>query len=144
MINKQQKVYTTTNPNGYYNTNPVFSEILLSQPKPTHTTLLDITNQHQDNTQVIVHRTKHNLLYNTVTTTILSKSRIRGSDWFIREVSEMFGIQSEIPDTRNLLLEYNQLPGVLKKTFPVSGTTEILFDFFSNRVKHTTAVIIEL
>lgn len=80
---------------------------------------------------------------NAVTITI--DQLFKNASWLERELIEFLNFRVCFKqDTRNLLLDYNQLINPLFKNFPCEGYTELYFNFTTYSLEYTTAEFVEL
>ncbi|MEI8321262.1 MAG: NADH-quinone oxidoreductase subunit C [Alphaproteobacteria bacterium] len=61
----------------------------------------------------------------------------RSAPWYEREIWDMYGIKfSGHPDLRRILTDYGFEGHPLRKDFPLSGFTEVIYDEDLKRIKH--------
>ncbi len=69
----------------------------------------------------------------------------KNAGWLERELIEFLNFKVIFKkDTRNLLLDYNQLINPLFRTFPCEGYSELYFNFTTYSLEYTTSEFIEL
>lgn len=65
--------------------------------------------------------------------------------WLERELTEFYLIKiNNLPDCRNLLLDYNKVMGPLLKSYPVTGFDELQFNSSTHQINYVSSCGIEL
>lgn len=67
------------------------------------------------------------------------------ANWLERELIEFFGFKVLLKlDTRNLLLDYNNINNPLLKNFPTEGINELFFNYLTYNLEYVATEFIEL
>jgi len=87
-------------------------------------------------------RLRVKVFVNEITSIVSSVSVYKNADWWEREIWDMFGVFFvDHPDLRRILTDYGFEGHPLRKDFPLSGYSEIRYDFTK---KHIVSEPVEL